>query len=137
MADQFPQMTPLVPRQLINGGEVTLRAAAALTLAYVASQAMCCPQAGDVDISLDFTKGSTTGMKFYIEESEDNVTFMPVGYVDGTRTIVIDEIALGAATATFLYRATKRRPWMRVQAKGLTDIAGSSLTIKAKPYFAG
>ena len=110
----------------------TLRASAALTLGYVASNSLDKGKVGTIELAFDFTKGSSSGFTFYVEESDDQTTWyeQSVYHDQPSQRADLAEVTI-TTTSKRLWRCNSFRRFVRVKAKGLVDITDTLLTISS------
>ena len=136
MADIVLSPEIVFGNQLSRSDQGTIRAAAILTLAYVASSWVDARKANWVEVVLAFTVGASSGAQFKLESSDDQATIATHAEYDAaTATWAAVEPKLSAATQTVAIRFQKTARYWRISAKALVDETGTSLTIKAISYY--
>jgi hypothetical protein len=116
----------------------TIRASAILTASYVATTAVDAKDATHVEYAVDFTLGTSTGLKWCAAHSHDNSTWEYVTEDDalaGTTKLLERTIAASQTGWSIKLKATRR--YQRLEVKGLTAVVGTLCAVRGATIFGG
>ncbi|MFC1714860.1 hypothetical protein ACFL6S_14425 [Candidatus Poribacteria bacterium] len=113
---------------------ITVRAAAALTTSYVASDTLKIQGANQLQLLVSFTKGSSDGCKLRIEFSEDQLTWYQESVADLLATNDVEHAPLTRKmndSANLIVSIPISASFLRVSSQAITSGTGTSLSVLA------
>ena len=113
---------------------ITVRAAAALTTSYIASDVLKIQGANQLQLLVSFTKGSSDGCKLRIEFSEDQLTWYQESVADLLATNDAEHAPLTRKindSANLIISIPISASFLRVSSQAITSGTGTSLSVLA------
>ncbi len=113
---------------------IIVRAAAALTTSYIASDVLKIQGANQLQLLVSFTKGSSDGCKLRIEFSEDQLTWYQESVADLLATNDVEHAPLTRKindSANFIISIPISASFLRVSSQAITSGTGTSLSVLA------